>query len=322
MAENGSGREAGYFLGFDGGGTKTDCVLAGADGRILARATAGPSNPLRGGYTRAWFSLSDAADLVLSHEKITSNHIRGICAGLGGAGRPGVVQRVQTFFQRGFPNAEVDVTTDLEIALEAAFGSGEGMVLIAGTGSAAFGRDASGRTARAGGRGPWFSDEGSAFDIGRNAVRAVLLAEENRGPSTVLSERLFPSLQARGWDSVLDQVAKDPDKVFPKVFPLVAELADHGDPVSREILFVAAASLGSLALCVADQLGGRDRELRIAKLGGAHGRSEYFDAAVNEELARVLPRFQLVELSMSPAEAAVGIAVRVSRASGNAASAR
>jgi glucosamine kinase len=326
MPENGVGPEAGYFLGFDGGGTKTDCILAGADGRILARATAGPSNPLRGGYTRAWFSLSDAADLVLSHEKITSNHIRGICAGLGGAGRPGVVQRVQTFFQRGFPNAEVDVTTDLEIALEAAFGSGEGMVLIAGTGSAAFARDAVGRTARAGGRGPWFSDEGSAFDIGRNAVRAVLLAEENRGPSTALSERLFPSLQARGWDSVLDQVAKDPDNVFPKVFPLVAELADQGDAVSREILFVAAVSLGRLALCVADQLAnplrGRDRELRIAKLGGVHGRSKYFDAAVNEELGRILPRFQLVELSMSPAEAAVGIAVRVSRANGNAASMR
>jgi glucosamine kinase len=322
MAENGSGREAAYFLGFDGGGTKTECVLAGADGRILARATAGPSNPLRGGYTRAWFSLSDAADLVLSHEKITSNHIRGICAGLGGAGRPGVVQRVQTFFERSFPNADVDVTTDLEIALEAAFGSGEGMVLVAGTGSAAFGRDASGRTARAGGRGPWFSDEGSAFDIGRNAVRAVLLAEENRGPSTVLTARLFPSLQARGWDSVLDQVAKDPDSVFPKIFPLVAELADQRDAVCREILFVAAASLGTLARCVADQLGGRDFEFRIAKLGGAHGRSEYFDAAVNEELARVLPRFKLVELSMSPAEAAVGIAVRVSRANGNAASMR
>ncbi len=322
MPENGAGPEAGYFLGFDGGGTKTDCILAGADGRILARATAGPSNPLRGGYTRAWFSLSEAADILLARFKITANHIRGICAGLGGAGRPAVAQRVRMFFERGFPNAEVDVTTDLEIALEAAFGSAEGMVLIAGTGSAAFGRDASGRTARAGGRGPWISDEGSAFDIGRNAVRAVLLAEENRGPSTALRERLFPSLQARGWDSVLDQVTKDPDNVFPKVFPLVAELADQGDVVSREILSVAAASLAKLALCVADQLGGRDREGRIAKLGGVHGRSKYFDAAVNDELARVLPRFQLVELSMSPAEAAVGIAVRVSRANGNAASMR
>ena len=81
-----SAAEASYFLGFDGGGTKTDCVLADAEGRVVARATAGPSNPLRAGYTRAWFSLSDAADSVLKQEKIKSGHIRGICAGLGGAG--------------------------------------------------------------------------------------------------------------------------------------------------------------------------------------------------------------------------------------------
>lgn len=322
MEENVSTSMATYFLGFDGGGTKTECILADGDGRILARATSGPSNPLRIGYTRAWFSLSEALDLVLSHEKITSNHIRGVCAGLGGAGRPGVARRVQSFFERSLPNADVEVTSDLDIALEAAFGSGEGIILIAGTGSAAFGRDANGNTARAGGRGPWFSDEGSAFDIGRNAVRALLLAEENRGPATTLSAHIFPVLQAQTWDSVLDQVAKDPDKVFPKIFPLVAELADEGDMVSREILIAATKSLAGLAESVAEQLGIRDREVRLAKLGGAHERSKVFDEALDSELRRVLPRLKIVELKMSPAEAAVRIAVRSSRARGDAAPAR
>lgn len=322
MLEDGSMPATAYFLGFDGGGTKTECVLADGDGRILARATAGPSNPLRIGYTRAWFSLSEALDLVLSHEKITSNHIRGVCAGLGGAGRPGVARRVESFLQRSLPNADVEVTTDLEIALEAAFGSGEGIILVAGTGSAAFGRDAGGNTARAGGRGPWFSDEGSAFDIGRDAVRAVLLAEENRGPATSLSARLFPLLQAQTWDSVLDQVSKDPDKVFPRIFPLVAELADEGDEVSRRILVSASVSLAALAESVAEQLGARNRDVPMAKLGGAHGRSKVFDNALDAELWRVLPRFQLAELAMSPAEAAVRLAVRASRARGDAAAAR
>src|SRR5271170_5146899 len=113
-----SAADASYFLGFDGGGTKTDCVLADAEGRVVARGTGGPSNPVRSGYTRAWFSLSDAADSVLKQEKIHAGHIRGICAGLGGAGRSGVARRVTTFFERGYPNAEARVTTDLEIALE------------------------------------------------------------------------------------------------------------------------------------------------------------------------------------------------------------
>jgi len=322
MSVNNSRSGSGYYLGFDGGGTKTDCVLADGRGHVLARAVSGPSNPLRIGYTRAWFSLSEALDLVLSHEKITSNDIRGVCAGLGGAGRDGVARRVYSFFQRSLPNAYVEITTDLLIALDAAFGDGEGIILIAGTGSAAFGRDIQGRTARAGGRGPWFSDEGSAFDIGRSAVRAVLKAEENCGPATALSAKLFSTLQLPNWDGVLDQLAKDPDKVFPKLFPLVAELGDDGDEVSRQILLDAAVSLGILARCVADQLGQIDRQVSVAKLGGTHGRSSYFDAAVDAELRKHLPHMKFVDLAMSPAEAAVRIAVRAAHANGDVAATR
>ena len=126
--------DATYFLGFDGGGTKTECVLADAAGRVITSSTGGPSNPVRAGYTRAWFSLSDAADAVLKHEKLTTGHIRGVCAGLGGAGRSGVARRIRTFFERGYPNAGVHVTTDLEIALEAAFGAAEGIILLIGLG--------------------------------------------------------------------------------------------------------------------------------------------------------------------------------------------
>ena len=316
MDENGSASVASYFLGFDGGGTKTECVLAGADGGILARATAGPSNPLRAGYTRAWFSLSEAADVVLSRQKIRSNHIRGVCAGIGGAGRNSVVRRVSEFFERSFPNAEVEVTTDLEIALEAAFGAGEGIVLVAGTGSAALGRDPSGREERAGGRGPWFSDEGSGFDVGRRAVAAVLLAEENRGPATRLAERLFDRIQVPDWSALLDQVSKEPDAVFPRAFPLVAELADEGDSVSREILSTAANLLAALASSVAGKLVWHKRAVPIALIGGMHGRSKFFDAAIDAELTKLLAHRRYVKAAVSPAEAAVRIATR---AKGNAA---
>jgi N-acetylglucosamine kinase-like BadF-type ATPase len=316
MTANSSGSET-YFLGFDGGGTKTECVLAGADGKVLLRATAGPSNPLRTGYTRAWFSLSEAADTVLGRQKITSSHIRGICAGIGGAGRPSVTRKLARFFERSFPNAEVDIMSDLEIAFEAAFGPGEGIILVAGTGSAALGRDPSGHQVRMGGRGPWFSDEGSAFDIGRRAVAAVLLAEENRGPATALSAELFRFLQTRDWNALIDEVSRDADGVFPRVFPLIAELADKGDSVSREILSTAAKSLAGLASSVADKLGWRDREVRLALIGGMHRRSKFFDAATDAELSRALPHRKYVELTVTPAEAAVRIA---SRAKGNAAS--
>jgi len=311
--------DASYILGFDGGGSKTDCILADAEGRIVARASAGPSNPLRTGYARAWFALSEAGDRVLAAAKIHAGNVRAICAGLGGAGRIGVVRRVARFFEGGFPNAAVHVTTDLEIALEAAFGSGEGIILLAGTGSAAFGRDGGGRTARAGGRGPWVSDEGSAFDIGRSAVRAVTLAEEHRGPATQLTQRLFALHQCSGWDLLAEQIAKNPDEVFPRTFPLVAELADHGDTVCREIMTCAAAALVGLAVAVMNELGRGEKEFALAKVGGVYGRSKFYDAAIDAELKQRLPRVQLAPVRVSPAEAAVQMAMRLVSAKGNAA---
>lgn len=319
MAQQDPSKRAAYFLGFDGGGTKTECVLADSSGRVITRAVAGPSNPMRTGYTKAWFSLSEAADMVLSHEKIHAENVQGICAGLGGVGRREVARHATNFFKRGYTNANVQVTTDLEIALEAAFGTGEGIILVGGTGSAALGRDSNGRILRAGGRGPWFSDEGSAFDIGRRAFAATVLADEHRGPATQLSSRILEIHEGHDWNSLTDHVVKSPDSVFPKTFPLVAELADAGDAVCRDLLSGAATSLAGLARAVAKELGGAKQEIPLAKVGGIYGRSKYFDAQIDAELSRAVPHLHLVSLKISPAEAAARMAIRLVAAKGNAA---
>jgi N-acetylglucosamine kinase-like BadF-type ATPase len=313
MTANKPVESGGYFLGFDGGGTKTDCVLVNGAGHVLAQATAGPSNPLRAGYARAWFTLSDAADVVLAHQHIKACDIRGICAGIGGAGREAVAKRIATFLERGFPEAAVNVTTDLAITLHAAVGDGEGIILVVGTGSGACGRDAMGQTARAGGRGPWFSDEGSAFDIGRRALAAVVRAEERRGPETRLTAQILAWLGCNDWNRVMDWVIKNPDDVFPRIFPLVAELGDKGDLLSREILSAAAVSLGELAASVLQRLQMLEREIPIAKAGGAIGRSQFFDAAIDVGLGRVAPRARIVTLQVKPAEAAAKLAIRLGR---------
>jgi len=318
MAERKSHGHEAYYLGFDGGGTKTDCVLANAEGEMLERATAGPSNPLRAGYAKAWFTMSDAADLVLERAKLKSVDIRGVCAGIGGAGRDSVARRMATFLEKSFPNAAVSVTTDLAITLAAGVGDGEGVILVVGTGSAALGRDAKEKFARAGGRGPWFSDEGSAFDIGRLAVAAVVRADEKRGPKTELSEQLLKWLGMKDWTRMMDWVIKNPDDVFPRIFPLVGELADKGDAISRELLTNAAHSLGALVKSVVDQLKFEDRPIPIAKAGGTTGRSKFFDAAIDAELHKVAPHAQVIPLAMKPAEAAARMAIKLGKRKGHA----
>jgi N-acetylglucosamine kinase-like BadF-type ATPase len=299
-----------YFLGFDGGGTKTDCVLLDSKSQLLARATAGPSNPVRAGYAKAWFALSDAGDIVLERQHLKTTDIRGICAGIGGAGRESVVNRLSSFLERSFPDANVEVTTDLDIALEAAVGEKQGAILVVGTGSAALGRNVDGKTARAGGRGPWFSDEGSAFDIGRRALNAAVRAEELRGRETELSNQILEWLGSRNWSHILDWVVKAPDDVFPRVFPLVVKLADKGDVVCRDLLTTAADSLSGLVASVLGRLGMDTHEVPVALYGGTIGRSKYFDSAIESSLHRSCPQARVSHLQTKPAEAAARRAVR------------
>ena len=302
-----------YFLGFDGGGTKTDCVLLDAEGRVLRKAQGGPSNPLRSGYPKAWFAVSGAADAVLARQSIRAIDINGICAGFGGAGRASVAKRMSTFLERSFPKAEVKVTTDIEIALAAAAPTGPAVVLMAGTGSVAYGRNAEGKTVRAGGWGPWLGDEGSAFDIGRRALTAVRRYDDGLSPATVLSARVLKALDYRDWSGVIEHIAKDPDEVFPRVYPLVARAAQEGDAVSRTILSGAAAALVELAEHVITKLGLAGEAFPLIRSGGVFGHCKFLDSLVDARLGEIASRATIGPLQTSPAEAAANLARSAAR---------
>ena len=214
-----------YWLGFDGGGTKTDCVVLDANGEVIGEGHGGPANALRSGYDVAFRSIGDAAAEALNAARLKPDDVTGVCAGLAGTGQRSVVRRVMVFLVHEFPRAVAQVTTDHEVALEAAAGSGPGVVLIAGTGSAAYGRNAAGVTARSGGHGPWIGDEGSAYDIGRRAVAAVARTRDLDAPVTLLAEMIPAALNCPDWDDLMQRIMKNPDDVFPKLFPAVAEAA-------------------------------------------------------------------------------------------------
>src|SRR5258706_2927418 len=157
----------GFSLGFDGGGTKTECVVLDAGGNIIGEGRGGPSNALRCGFDTAFRSLREAAGEALKSASLHTHSVSNVCAGLAGAGRRNVVRRVLVFLAQEFPNALAQVITDYEIALEAAVGAGPGIVLIAGTGSVAYGRNTAGETARAGGDGALGGGDRRGFGGGR-----------------------------------------------------------------------------------------------------------------------------------------------------------
>lgn len=307
------------FLGFDAGGTKTTCVALDVAGHFLAEATGGPANPLRVGFAKASFALEDTALRALREARQETESVRAVCAGVAGAGRPRIARRLVSYLSHAFPQATVRVITDIEIALEAALGQDDlnsrkraGIVIVAGTGSAVCGRNSAGKTARAGGWGPWIGDQGSAYDIGRRAVEAALRARDHLGPPTTLGEKILRAeevdAETQDWDTLLERIAKRPDAVFPKLFPVVVETAAGGDAIAQQILTGAARSLASLAKAVIDSLGLADQSFTVSKSGGVFGHSAHLDAALDQELARIAPNAHLDSLRISPARAAAELA--------------
>ncbi len=216
------------------------------------------------------------------------------------------------FLSQEFPLAQAQVVTDYEVALEAAVGMGPGVVLISGTGSVAYGRNAAGETARAGGYGPWVGDEGSAFEIGRRAVSAVVRSRDGDAQYTVLAEMISAKLDCPDWDDLMLRIMKNPDDTFPRLFPVVASAANSQDSAAKEILFASAIGLGNLAMVVIRRLGMKGQRFPLVKCGGVMGHSRMLDSLLDSVLVSGAMRAKLSLLEISPAIGAARMAARLS----------
>jgi N-acetylglucosamine kinase len=310
-----------FVLGFDGGGTKTDCVLMDEAGVVLGRSQAGPSNPLRIGFGAAIGAIREAARQALVQAGLPGDTAAAaLCAGLAGAGPPESAEKIRALLASEFPKMKIQVCTDLDLALAAA-GAGAVIVLLAGTGSFAVGRNEAGETARAGGYGSQIGDEGSAYDIGRGAVLIAMHENDRTGTDALLGQRLLRELGCANWSEVKARTQAASDEVFPRLFSVVAMVADWLETSSetsaetaarnaaRGILQAAALDLASLTENLAERLQLRETRFVVAKTGGMMGRSKYLESAIDERLREAFPLAEIGSLRTSPAEAAARLAL-------------
>jgi N-acetylglucosamine kinase-like BadF-type ATPase len=296
-------------LGIDGGGTKTECVALNERGAVLARGRGAASNPTRIGFPAAFAALGETIDSTVKSLRI-SFEVCAVCAGLAGTGRKENHDQMQGFLEERFPEGLVEVRTDLELVL-CAMPHGPAMVLVAGTGSAAIGRDASGLVKREGGFGPASSDEGSAFDIGRKAIAAS--RAEDSAAAGELSRQILRHLGCPTWADVDLKSAAAADTIYPRAFPVVAAAADSSNALAQSLLEAAAETLAVMAYRLAESLNIAQQKFPLGKTGGTVGRSRFFDQAIDQALLRRLPNAALSLLSVEPAEVAAWIALKLCR---------
>ncbi len=298
-----------YYLGVDGGQSGTAAVIGDETGRVLGRGEAGPCNHAAAHEGRAKLerAVRESVAAACAEGKLDSASIRFRAACFGMSGGPDDKREI---LAQILPADKLVVTTDAAIALAGATETGQGIIVIAGTGSIAYGRNERGRTARAGGWGYVFGDEGGAFDITRQAMRAALRMEEGWGAPTMLREALLEATGAKNADAALHLLYTPewPRSRTATLAPLVDEAANQGDDIALEIIHDAAAQLSTLAGSVGAQLFPKQAPHQVAYIGGAF-HSE-----------RLLDRFRLlVELAdgveciaplRDPAEGALREAIR------------
>ena len=254
-----------FYLGIDGGGTKTRCAL-GDDFRLLASSLTGASNVVRVGVAHAREALHAGVSNVCQAAGISPGQIKSICVGAAGAARQEVAEQIRGILRQLSP-ASIEIFADTVIALEAAFGSGPGIIVISGTGSIVYGRNSRAETARAGGWGYAISDEGSAQWIGRRAVWTILRALD-QGAETKLSAMVLHAWNLHTLDGLVQKANSSPPPEFPTLFPVVLRAAHEGDAMAAALLADAGDHLAEQTTMVIRRLFPNQREAEMSIASG------------------------------------------------------
>ena len=257
-----------HYLGIDGGQSSTSALITDEAGVVLGSGCGGPCNHIATSQAHSRFVSVVGACLeqACSQAGLDRSTIEFAAACLGFSGGPEDKERYSRELVR---SRQYKITHDAEIALTGATEGQPGIIIIAGTGSMAFGRNQSGRTARAGGWGYVFGDEGGAFDITRRALRAILQTEEGWGPATELQPLLLEATKCGNANQLLHRFYGNyPRQDVAALAPLVTRAALNGDQVALSILEKAAQSLAWFVAGVHQNLFLPREKTAIAQIGG------------------------------------------------------
>jgi len=257
-----------YFLGVDGGQSSTTALIGDSSGRVIGMGRGGPGNHVGAAEGRVKFvnAIETCLGAACKEAGLDVAGVQFVSACLGFSGGPA---DKQALLKQMIRSERMMVTHDAFIALSGATAGEPGVIAIAGTGSIAFGRNR-GDTARAGGWGYLFGDEGGGFYVTRQALRAALRFEEGWGPPTSLRPALLDATGARSMNELLHRfyTTEFPRPRVAGFAKLVDEAAEKGDAPAREVLEEAAHQLARLASAVRQQLFEEEEAAQVSYVGG------------------------------------------------------
>lgn len=233
-----------YFLGVDGGGSKTTAVVFNEKGEFIGKACGESINYYSVGMDNARQSMANIINML----PVTKFDCAVI--GMSALSERATDDETVRFCDGIIESDKIIMDSDLFIALEAMETEGECAVVISGTGSMAVCRNADGSISHAGGFGYILGDEGSGYSIGINAIKTAIRAAENCIPPTMLTEKCIEFFSVSNIYDLIDlfyekTVSRKIIAAFAKEVMLCAE---NGDSTALNIINAEAKLLSETAL--------------------------------------------------------------------------
>lgn len=302
-------KQPALVIGIDGGGTHCRARLANTRGETLGAGEAGAANPYAAGFEAAQNEILTAIQRAFDDAKIEQQIVAAVCMGIGGVDRAEERTRLQSWAEQKIA-ARASIMNDGEIVLAAGSPENWGVALIAGTGSIAWGKSRQGKIARAGGWGYLIGDEGSGFDLARNALRAAVQFADGRGEATRLLSAILEHWNLENPPQLVTRVYRSGLKPadIAALAPLVVQVANKGDVVARRLLEQSAEALATTIIAVARALSFGAEKIPLALTGGLLLETEILRVRLIELAQSRGYTFAPVELVREPVAGAVRLA--------------
>jgi N-acetylglucosamine kinase-like BadF-type ATPase len=312
-------KRSGFVIGMDGGGTKTAAIIADFQGNILAQHVAGPSNFQIIGVEKAARTVYLLVRECCKSVGASPDEIRAMTVGLTGAGRPNDQKRMADGLHKVASSKKIKlrnvrIESDARIALEGAFKGGAGIILIAGTGSIAFGKDEGGNVHRVGGWGRILGDEGSGYFMGRYALTAVCRDLDGRSAPTILTKMIAKKFSMKSPTDIITAVYKNNFDIA-TVAPLVLDAAGKNDAVGLEIVQLASSELTDHVRALLEKLQPHSEEnvrrnVPLSFIGGLIANETPLSRILRDQISQSLPHVNIISPMSPPVYGAVVMALQ------------
>ena len=304
-----------YVLGIDGGGSNTRALIMDQHGNLCGLGESGPSNYQDVGTAVAQDNIQQAVTVARQAAGAPTEPFSAAFLGLAGIGSApdrAVVHQIARELDLA-PGNKVGVDHDIRIALAGGLSGRPGIVLIAGTGSSCYGRNAASQHWRSGGWGPLISDEGSGYWLGVQAMRAAARAFDGRTEPTALLPLVQKQLELDDMNELLYRlyVQGMSRAEIAQLAPLVLETARAGDAIAQELICTGSAEMAETVLAVARHLGFSERECELALVGGLFQAGEVVIEPLRTAVVERVPRCSVALAECPPVVGACLLALEL-----------